>query len=88
MKINKLILQEYRKYLKSVQEKTYKFHLKEGIKYEIPLCCIKQFCEENKMSISSGAYRSMTFKFPLILINDYVPCNKCMEKIIKAMETT
>jgi hypothetical protein len=57
-------------------------HTELGRLYNIPECCIKQFCEEQSLGIYSSSYRQNKFQKLIPSFIGYVPCDECM-KLIK-----
>lgn len=54
-----------------------------GKLWEIPECCIKQWCDEMELGISPAISREFYHKALIPENIVYVPCDGCMEKITK-----
>lgn len=73
-------LKEQIKQHHEIQEKyLVEMHTKLGQVWEIPDCCIRQFCKETLLGIPSAVYREMRYHLPIPPLG-YVPCDKCMKK--------
>lgn len=59
-------------------------HKELGEMYGYPVCCIKQFCLEQKLNILSFQHRCNTFSVDIkeIFGLEYVPCNKCVKRLL------
>lgn len=61
-------------------------HVELGLFYRYPNCCIEQFCIEQMQGIASAEYRMAKHKMPIPNEFEYVPCDKCMRKIIRELK--
>lgn len=63
----------------------YSSYFEWGLFYGYPLCCIRQFCDESLLGIPSGSARQE--KYNRSIPTEHVPCDKCMEEIIRRIGT-
>jgi len=69
----------------------YAMHKEAGKFYNSPDCCIEQFSKEQCYKIPSAEFRKFCHNLPIDkcfneIFNidiDYVPCDKCVKKLIK-----
>lgn len=54
-------------------------HTSIGKIWEIPDCCVAQFCEELCYGIAPAQYRVLKHNKPIPPGLDYVPCDECMK---------
>ena len=56
-------------------------HEELGKFYDIPDCCVRQFCDENERGILSAQYRQQKHGKFINPIIGYVPCDVCMMRL-------
>lgn len=78
------IIKEHRRKEEIFDKHNQEFHYNLGRAYDIPECCVDQFCKEMKEGIIPGAYREKKYRLPNFYIFDldYIPCDKCIEKML------
>lgn len=77
---NKLILEHYDIQAKHMTA----MHMELGLLWNIPICCINQFCNESAMSSNMmpiAVVRQIKHRKIIPPTFEYVPCDKCMRKI-------
>jgi len=83
----KKIIEDYRKKEAIIDKHRIEYHTQVGKALGYPDCCIKQFCQEYNNGITSAYHRIKKYKLPDpgIFKLEYVPCDKCAEKLLKKL---
>lgn len=74
------------KHIEIQQKHNTAMHKELGEMYGYPKCCIKQFCDEQKVGIMPWEHRQQTFKRFLPNLG-YVPCDSCTIKILQEIDS-
>jgi hypothetical protein len=85
MTITKTQIKDFQKKLVETKKLAIEFHRKCGEIFGYPDCCIEQFCTEAFLGIPSAQFRLSKWNMPIQILEgiDYIPCDKCMAKIIE-----
>ncbi len=79
--MSKIVPTQFEKHLEIERKHMTRMHKELGEMYGYPDCCIEQFTREVLLGVAPFQFRQLVHR-KVIPATGYVPCDKCMEKIV------